>query len=204
MGAKKIYLIRHGQTGHNHRGIVQGRYVNSRLSKKGMKQADAFYSAYRHIPFQKVFTSELKRTHQTVRKFIDDGIPHESLAGLDEICWGESEGLFANGENNKQYRAIIDSWKKGDLHRRLDGGENPIDLQKRQKEALDHIISQPEDLVLVCMHGRAMKILLAWVSGKHIKDMDDFDHDNLSLYILRFEEGRFHIDVHDERAHVIK
>ncbi len=204
MGAKKIYLIRHGQTGHNHRGIVQGRYVDSKLSKKGFLQAAAFYDSYKHVPFQKVYTSELTRTKQTVKPFIDDGIPYESLAGLDEICWGESEGLFANGSNNKKYFAMIDAWKKGHTHLKLEGGESPIDLMKRQQEAIDYIINQPEDLVLVCMHGRAMKILLAWITGRNVKYMDEFDHDNLSLYILRYENDVFHIDVHDERAHVIK
>jgi probable phosphoglycerate mutase len=204
MGGKKIYLIRHGQTGHNHRGIVQGRYVNSRLSKKGLRQARAFYEAYKDVQFQKVYTSALQRTVQTVQPFIDDGIPHEALPGLDEICWGESEGLFANGHNNKQYYAIIDAWKQGELHLKLEGGESPLDVKERQEQAIHYIVSQPEDLVLVCMHGRAMRIMLAWITNRHIKDMDDFDHDNLSLYILSYEDGDFEIELHDERTHVIK
>jgi probable phosphoglycerate mutase len=199
---KTIYLIRHGQTGHNHRGIVQGRYVNSKLSKKGYKQAKAFFEAYKDIPFQKVYTSTLRRTIQTVQFFIDLGIPHEELPGLDEICWGDSEGLFADGKNNKQYWAIIDTWKSGDLSPRLRGGENPIDVQRRQKEALQHIADQPEDLVLVCMHGRALKIMLAWITGLHIKDMDNFDHDNLSLYILEYINNSWRINTHDERGHL--
>lgn len=202
MEPKVIYLIRHGQTGHNHRGIVQGRYVNSSLSKKGYKQAAAFFDHYKHIPFQKVYTSTLQRTRQTVQQFIDLGLPHEALPGLDEICWGESEGLFADGENNKKYRAIIETWKSGELTPRLEGGENPLDVQKRQREALDYIASEPEDLVLVCMHGRALKIMLAWITGLHMKDMDNFDHDNLSLYILEFKDKSWHIRVHDERAHL--
>jgi broad specificity phosphatase PhoE len=200
--SKVIYLIRHGQTGHNHRGIVQGRYVNSSLSIKGYKQATAFFEYYKHIPFQKIYTSTLQRTRQTVQQFIDLGLPHEALPGLDEICWGEAEGLFADGENNKKYWAIIETWKSGDLTPRLEGGENPLDVQKRQMEALDYISSQPEDLVLVCMHGRALKIMLAWITGLHMKDMDNFDHDNLSLYILEFKNSNWHIIAHDERGHL--
>ena len=199
---KKIFLIRHGQTGHNHRGIVQGRYVNSKLSKKGYKQADAFFQSYKDIPFQKVYTSTLQRTKQTVQQFLDSGLPYEELAGLDEICWGESEGLFADGENNKQYWAIIDTWKSGNLNPRLEGGENPVDVQKRQREALEYIAGQEEDLVLVCMHGRALKILLAWLTGLHMKEMDAFDHGNLSLYILEFDNNNWSIITHDERGHL--
>lgn len=202
MEAKKIYLIRHGQTGHNHRGIVQGRYVNSKLSKKGFRQAAAFFEAYKEVPFQKVYTSTLLRTKQTVQPFLDLGLPHKELPGLDEICWGKSEGLFANSEDNKKYYEIINTWKSGQLHPRLEGGENPIDVQKRQEEALSYIASQPENLVLVCMHGRALKIMLAWITGMHMKEMDAFDHDNLSLYILEYANNRWTIHTHDERDHL--
>jgi len=199
---KKIYLIRHGQTGHNHRGIIQGRYVNSKLSRKGHMQAAAFFKAYKHVPFQKVYTSTLLRTKQTVQPFLELGLPYEELPGLDEICWGESEGLFANGDNNKQYYQIIETWKSGELHPRLEGGENPIDVRLRQEEALNYIAAQPEDLVLVCMHGRALKIMLAWITGLHLKDMDSFDHDNLSLYILEYANNAWTIETHDKRDHL--
>lgn len=154
------------------------------------------------MPFQKVYTSTLTRSIQTVEPFVAMGIPHESLPGLDEICWGNSEGLFADGDNNRQYWKIIDTWKSGDLNPRLDGGENPLDVQKRQKEALDYIADQTEDLVLVCMHGRALKIMLAWITGLHLKDMDNFDHDNLSLYILEYNGHSWIIKTHDERGHL--
>ena len=202
MDSKIVYLIRHGQTGHNHRGIVQGRYVNSKLSKKGYKQAEAFFDVYKDEPFEKVYTSTLQRTKQTVQQFLDLGLPHEELPGLDEICWGDSEGLFADGHDNKQYWEIIDTWKSGKLDPRLNGGENPYDVQKRQKEALEYIGSQPEHKVLVCMHGRALKIMLAWITGLNMKDMDNFDHDNLSLYILEYKDGKWNILKHDERGHL--
>ncbi len=205
MGKKTLYVIRHGQTLHNQKGVVQGRYVRSELSKLGHRQAQAFFDAYKDVPFQKIYTSTLHRTIQTVKPFLDLGIPHEALPGLDEISWGDSEGRHERGEDNKQYFEIIDTWKSGDLEPRLPGGgENPLDVQKRQQEALEYIVSQPEDLVLVCMHGRALKILLTWISGKPLKDMDNFDHDNLSLYILEYENGKWHIAKNDERSHVQK
>lgn len=195
-------MIRHGQTGHNHRGIVQGRNIISKLSKKGYRQAAAFFEAYKEVPFQKIYTSKLQRTKQTVQPFLDLGLPHEALPGLDEICWGESEGLFASGANNKKYKDIINSWKSGQLDSRLKGGENPFDVRERQIEALDYILGQPENLVLVCTHGRALKILLAWITGKSMKEMDIFDHDNLSLYILHYQDGVWHIETHNDRTHL--
>ena len=74
--------------------------MNSKLSKKGYKQAAAFFEAYKAVPFQKVYSSTLQRTKQTIQKFLDLGLPYEKLSGLDEICWGASEGLFADGKHS--------------------------------------------------------------------------------------------------------
>ncbi len=199
---KKIYLIRHGQTEYNHKGIIQGRSINSQLSRKGFQQARAFYETYRHIPFQRIYISTLQRTFQTVQPFIDDGIPFTKLSGLDEICWGKSEGLFANGNDNKNYYHVIESWKQGNLDLSLDGGESPLEVRERQEKAISRIVSQPEKLVLVCMHGRAMRIMLSWITGMDLSDMDKFEHDNLSLYILKYDDGQFTIEAFNKRDHL--
>ncbi|MCZ6694862.1 MAG: histidine phosphatase family protein, partial [Bacteroidetes bacterium] len=77
METKKIYLIRHGQTDFNNRGVVQGSGIDSSLNETGYKQAQAFFDAYQQVPFQKIYTSSLQRTTQTVKPFIDKGIPFE-------------------------------------------------------------------------------------------------------------------------------
>src|SRR5258708_29183342 len=89
--SKKIYLVRHGQTDFNLRGIVQGSGVDSSLNDTGRAQALAFYQAYGDVPFDKVYTSRLRRTVETVRSFIDHGVLHEALGGLNEISWGTKE-----------------------------------------------------------------------------------------------------------------
>jgi len=124
------------------------------------------------------------------------------LSGLDEICWGKSEGLFVNGTDNKKYNEIIEFWKKGKIDLKLDGGESPVEVCRRQELAIQRIISQPEDLVLLCMHGRAMRIMLSWITGAHIKNMDNFDHNNLSLYVLNYKDGKFTIETFDKRDHL--
>src|SRR5690606_41388740 len=83
-----FYIIRHGQTDLNKQGIVQGRGINSPLNAHGIRQAEAFYERYKEVPFDRIITSSLLRTHQTVDKFIASDIPWTQHAGLDEIRWG--------------------------------------------------------------------------------------------------------------------
>ena len=87
----EIYLIRHGQTDFNKVGIVQGQGVNSKLNALGRRQANQFFQAYQHIPFNLIFTSELQRTLQSVEPFLKTGLPHKIHAGLNEINWGKFE-----------------------------------------------------------------------------------------------------------------
>ena len=44
---KEIYVIRHGQTEHNKKGIVQGKGVNLPLNETGQAQARKFFDAYK-------------------------------------------------------------------------------------------------------------------------------------------------------------
>jgi len=200
---KEIYLVRHAQTSYNEKGIVQGRGIDTSLNETGLKQAEAFYRRYKHLPFKKVYTSSLKRTLQTVGPFINDGIPYESLPGLDEISWGISEGLEYSAENNGRYYSVIRQWANGNIAFKIENGESPLDVQKRQQKAIDHILSnKEEDLILMCMHGRAMRILLSWLTKNHLKDMDAFEHDNLSLYKLKYGCSGFSIEIYNDRTHL--
>lgn len=183
---------------------MQGRGVNSSLNETGVQQAYAFFKHYADVPFKKVYSSSLKRTIQTIQPFIDLGIPHETLPGLDEISWGISEGKESSSKDNSRYYKIISEWKEGRLEKKIKGGESPLDVQRRQKVAIDYILSKKnEDTVLVCMHGRAMRILLSWLSGRHLKEMDAFEHDNLSLYKLSYSNAAFSIDLYNDKTHLL-
>lgn len=191
-GKKTIYLVRHGETEYNRLGIIQGSGVDSDLNDTGRKQADLFYAQYGHLPFDKVYTSALKRTYQSVQRFIEEkGLPHEKLAGLNEIRWGHYEGT-ANNTWRDEYKDIIAGWSTGELHIRIPGGENPIELQERQKPALQHIMQHTHETnILICMHGRAMKSFLCLMLNQPLNEMEKFGHRNLGLYILENEGKNF-------------
>lgn len=191
---KELYIIRHGETDLNKQGIIQGRGIDSDLNDTGRAQAAAFYAMYKDIPFEKVYTSELKRTQQTVQRFIDAGIPWEKQAGFDELAWGEWEGKQTNEYAIGAFKDITEKWQAGDYDAHFTGGESPNQVAERLREVMELVTSRTDEkLILICMHGRALRLLMCLLSNKPIAEMYDFPHQNTGLYKLSFSNGAFTI-----------
>jgi broad specificity phosphatase PhoE len=202
LNTKKIYIVRHGQTDYNLKGIVQGSGVDSSLNDFGRAQTLAFYNAYKHIVFDKVYTSVLKRTIESVEHFVRDGIPNERLAGLNEISWGRKEGQPITPEEDAYYNYVLAQWQQGETNLRIEGGESPEDVVKRMQPAVDHILKQDERTVLICMHGRAIRILLCILLNYPLRSMDMFEHENACLYLLNYTGTMFSVELYNDTAHL--
>lgn len=203
MSIKKIYIIRHGQTDFNLQGIVQGSGVDSSLNQTGRAQARAFFEMYKDVAFDKIYTSLLRRTTESVKDFIAKGIPHEVLPGLNEISWGEKEGQRITPEEDAYYHWMLNQWQLGNTAERIEGGESPEDVVLRQRKAIEQFMSNDEEkTILICMHGRAMRILLCELLNYPLKSMDVFEHQNLCLYQLDFTGSMFAIKKHNDVEHL--
>ena len=205
MAKKTIYLIRHGETEYNKIGAVQGRGVDADLNETGQKQAKAFYQKYKDVPFQKVYVSSLKRTHQTSDGFIKAGIPFEALEGLDEISWGVVEGKTLHETGYEVFKDLITKWNDGDTKASLEGGESPEQVVERQEKAISHILAnEDEEQILITMHGRAMRILLSHILGFPLWEMDRFEHSNTCLYLLEYDyaTGKFEVKLTNDTSHI--
>lgn len=191
---KTLYIVRHGQTDLNKQGIVQGRGRDTDLNDEGRHQADMFYQAYKDVPFDKIYISELKRTQQSIQQFIDLGLPYERLEGLDELAWGVHEGQPATPETKAAFLDLMRNWLDGNLDVKFEGGESPNEVKARQLQALDIIMSHPEEkTVLICMHGRALRLLMCILTEQPLTQMDTFPHQNLVLYKVTYNGSKFEV-----------
>ncbi|MFD0794044.1 histidine phosphatase family protein [Mucilaginibacter litoreus] len=191
---KTLYIVRHGQTELNKLGIVQGRGRDTDLNDEGRRQAQLFYDAYKDVPFDKIYISALKRTQQSIQPFIDAGIPYEKLSGLDELAWGIHEGQPNTPETKGAFLQLMRDWLDGKLDAKFEGGESPNEVAIRQREALDIIMSHPEEeTVLICMHGRALRLLMCILTNQPLSNMDNFPHQNLVLYKVTYDGQQFEI-----------
>ncbi len=202
---KTIYLIRHGQTEYNRRGVVQGSGIDAPLNEVGWAQARAFYEAYHTVPFEHVYTSVLQRSIQSVQGFLDDGLPHTKLAGLNEINWGVKEGKVPTSNEHTYFTEMINAWQEGQVDLAIEGGESPRMVQDRQRGALDRILApEDESPILICMHGRAIRIFLCLMLNRDLRHMDKYPHHNLGLYLLTYDYGtkQFALESTNDTAHL--
>lgn len=204
MARKTIYLTRHGETDYNRRQIVQGSGIDSDLNETGLMQAQRFYEAFQHIPFDAVYVSELKRTHQTVAPFLEKYGPPVVMPEFNEINWGILEGKEPTPERYNHFLEISAKWKQGDYHAAVEGGESPQAMFERQKMGLQKIMTETHETILICMHGRAIRSFLCLLTHTPLMNMDQFPHENTGLYILQNSEStKFDIQTFNHTAHLL-
>ncbi len=183
---------------------MQGSGVDAPLNATGHAQAAAFFRAFGHVPFDRVYTSVLQRAVESVRGFLDLGLPHTATAALNEISWGRFEGLEATPDQHDTYLTAVRRWASGEIDARLEGGESPAEVALRQRPFLDELLgpSTPPGTYLISMHGRAMRVLLAQLLRYPLAEMDAFPHENLALYELAHTGTLCHVRRFNEQTHL--
>lgn len=199
---KTIFILRHGETDFNKQGKVQGRGVNASLNDSGREQARKAGVRLSDVPFDVVYTSSLTRTHETVAQFNLNGTSVKSHDGFDEISWGNQEGKEASYESKGLYSDTVHGWKRGELELNVGGGENPIQVMQRQKIAMQRVMDEEASNILICMHGRAMRVLLCWILNYPLNYMDGFPHYNCSYYVLGYRNQSFYLKEFNQVDHL--
>ncbi len=195
----KLYIIRHAETEYNRKGIIQGSEVDSDINDIGDRQSKSFYEYYKNVGFDKIYTSDLKRTFQTVRRFTENGTEYEKLKEFNEISWGVNQG---KSDDLEDYSKLIDTWLAGDLDSKFEKGESPNEMSIRLVKGFNKVLEDNHDTVLLCIHGRALRILLSKIIDNDLTKMDKYIHSNTGLYILEFSNGKYEILESNLRDHL--
>ncbi len=199
---KEIFLVRHGETDFNRKGIIQGRGVNMPINEKGRAQAKSFYRFYKNEGFEKVFYSSLIRTRQSIQHFLDDGLNSESTALIDEMDWGIYEGKENSDALKLIFQQYLKSWKNKEYELGAPEGETPLELQSRLKAFIKQLEQSNEQKILVCTHGRAMRVLLCSFLNRPLAQMDTFPHQNLCVYKLRYRNNKYELILSNSTSHI--
>lgn len=176
-----IYIMRHGTTVWNEKGIIQGR-SNNRLSTSGKSFTEQMAKIYSYEKFDVIFSSPLTRTIQTaniMNKY------HNVKINKDERLIEINQGIFT-----KRLKAsLTDIEKKQRLKREQSCGmESYESVFNRTKDFLLEIMQNRNyDNVLIVTHAITASLLEKIITKQDIdftneKDLRDFKNAEIKVF----------------------
>ena len=90
----------------------------------------------------------------------------------------------------------------GNLDNKFKEGESPNEMSARLVKGFNKVLDDDHDTVLLCIHGRALRILLSKIIDNDLTKMDKYVHSNTGLYILEYKNGKYEILGSNLRNHL--
>ncbi|HVV59310.1 MAG TPA: histidine phosphatase family protein [Gaiellaceae bacterium] len=164
-----VILARHGETDWNRESRWQG-WADPPLNDLGRRQAAELAERLRDVPFDAVYTSDLRRAHETAEIVAaPHGVPVVTDPGLREIDVGSWSGLT---------KAEIDERFGGE---RPDGETHEQHRERVRAAAARLVAAHPDARILLVCHGGTMRALAETFEGPI---------ENCAVIELRWADGR--------------
>jgi len=188
----KLYIVRHGETNHNKKKIIQGHF-DVKLNKNGIKQAKRLAKRLSIINFDYAYSSDLlrvKRTTEEIMKF--QNCPVKYMKALRE----RNLGIFNNQPIKKYYKYLDEHKLIGKIHYRLPGGgESYCAMQKRIINFIDKIYKKHKGkTILLSTHGGLKKVFMMYLNNILLENLVKYPtrFNNAGLSIVQFHKGKKH------------
>lgn len=191
MQLTNIYVARHGETEYNRTRRIQGRGINEPLNDTGRSQARAIARFLRGTNIDHIFASSLERSVQTAEIIAGHlNLSVRSHVELDEMNFGIIEGQPID-EIKEHLQQLHKAWSSGNTGFALEEGESPEAVLKRVKMRTDLLIEEHSGQnILLVLHGRLIRVLLAHWLGYGLSRMHEIEHQNGALNHLQMRTGQ--------------
>lgn len=184
---KKIYLIRHGETESNRKGIFRGR-LDIPLSQNGKEQAKDLRGYFEDSPVDAVYTSPLSRAVETAETvFPGHQVIKEPL--LDNLDLGEWSGMEKSIVQERFPRQWQD-WVTRPESITFPGGERLADVHRRSQLFFEKVLAAETEAIAVVSHRSVVKVMIAAALGVAKNYYWKFHLDNASVSLLHYEHQR--------------
>lgn len=202
MSEIKLYIVRHGQTEWNTIGKLQG-WQNSNLTESGIENALRLGERLKHIEFNQIYSSPLKRAMETA-EYIKGSRENRiiPLDGFKEMGFGLWEGLDNEHLKELYEEEHFNYWNRPELYK-PNGGETFEEFFSRIKNSLDYILNNSDSgNILLVSHGVAIKALIAIINNLKLEDFWSESYvEGTSLTILEAEGDKLEFKLIGDTSH---
>lgn len=174
----ELYLIRHGETVWNAKGLLQGKH-DIELNEKGIIAAKKYGKKIENVYFDKIYSSPLQRAYKTAEIIKGNrNIQIITDERLRELSFGDCEGTDFRvwRENKCPYHWFFDDPAQYIAPR---NGENLVDLCERTKDFIESVI-EPQlnnaTRIMIVAHGALNASIMTYLEKR---DLSHFWGDGL-------------------------
>ncbi|GAB3300042.1 MSMEG_4193 family putative phosphomutase [Epidermidibacterium keratini] len=192
-----LFLLRHGRSSANSKGILAGRAPGVHLDATGEKQAQQVAERLRDIRFAALVSSPLERCQETIAPV---AAGRRRKVKLDERFIEAHYGSWTG----KKLSALAKDplWPTVQVHPsavRFPGraGESMMGMASRAIDGVRAVNASLKsgDSWLLCSHGDIIKAILADALGMHLDDFQRINVDPASISVIRYTPMRPFVQV---------
>ncbi len=198
----RLVCVRHGQTGWNAEGRLQGQ-LDIALDATGEAQAEALAGALQDESLDHVFCSDLQRCRQTLAPLQRRrALPVEWQTGLRERCFGEFQGLTW-AELSERDPEAARRWKLREPDFAAPGGESLRIFSERVLAAVRALAARHagQSLLLVT-HGGVLDCLYRAALGLDLQAPRSWRLGNAAINRLMVSGGQLHLVGWADESHL--
>ena len=205
---KKIYLVRHGETDANINKTKQP--PHQPLNDTGLHQAARVAERTTGIDFDVLIASDYLRAQQTAKAI---AVANKMSIETSEL-FREAKGptqFFDRPHDDPDFEAYMKQQKehRNDPDWHFADEENPLDLLKRAKDALQFLVEREEESIMVVSHGLflrtlTMQVLLSdkmnpdlWYGGAGFS----MKMTNTGINVFTYDSGNWSLFTWNDHAH---
>lgn len=197
----KIYLVRHGESIANTKGIYQGQTYDTPLSSMGLKQAKALVKYFSRIEVKKIFSSPLTRTLATAKQVAESKkIPIFKAIEIIETNHGQWEGLKKKFIEQK-WPNLYQTWLNKPAKAKFPNGETFHETNKRVIDWWNSIISSNPDSLIVT-HDNVIRIIVSNILGFPLNNIWRLQLHPAAVTIIGIEQGEVKLISLDDKKHL--
>lgn len=199
--ARRVILVRHGETDWNKEKRIQGGSSDPPLNETGRQQAEGLARRLEQEPIEAIYSSPLKRSLDTAtaiaRRHQLEVVAEPSLR---EIEAGTLEGVLA-GSLKKRLSQLLTADTGSDGLSKPSGGESLADVQRRAWGTIQRLSQKHPGGLVVVSHYFVVLSVICSVLGLPLSQLDRFRMENGSISIINVDSRESWLELYNETCY---